>query len=73
MIYGDVILVIKSRYVNKFVSLYSVMLMVFISMNIIIFSAPVVSAEGGGSPEIYVDELGFSKDELLALKRAKVV
>jgi len=46
---------------EKIFGLFFGLLMIFGSMNILIFSAPVVQAEDG-SPEIHLNEIGFSAD-----------
>jgi hypothetical protein len=46
---------------KKILSWFFVTMMVFVSMNIMIFSAPLARAEEG-SPEIHLNELGFSKE-----------
>ena len=51
---------------NKVLCLFSGILMVFVSMNIMIFTAPTVLAEGG-SPTIHVDEIGFSTEFVTSL------
>lgn len=58
---GDEMKYKKYYKIKKLLSWISIMLLILVSMNIIIFSAPVVMAEGG-SPDIHLDELGFSKE-----------
>jgi hypothetical protein len=51
----------KSNLSKKVEGMLCGMLLIFVSMNIIIFSSPNVSAEGGGL-EIHLNEIGFSTE-----------